>query len=205
MLNLQNKGTGMNIKTVTLKFAFLLSMSLAACSGSENEGRAREEKATAPQNKENRVSPSLTTSADITGNLVTVQYGSPKVKGREIWGALVPFGEVWRTGANEATTITFTEDVLIDGQLLKKDTYSFFTIPEASQWTAIFNLEEKQWGAFKYDAGEDALRINVEPYTTDSAYENMYFGIEKSAKGGIILFAWDSLGWRIPFENAPKE
>jgi hypothetical protein len=195
----------MHMKSMISGFIFLLSWGIMACTGGEQEGNEREQPSTAPQNKENRVSPSLTATADIDGNLVSVQYGSPRVKGRVIWGALVPFGEVWRTGANEATTITFTEDVLIEGQLLKKDTYSFFTIPEETAWTLIFNLEEKQWGAFKYDANEDALRINVQPYATDSAFENMYFGIEKSGKGGIIHFAWDSLGWNIPFENAPKE
>ena len=205
MLNLQNKGTGMKNKNMAAVLIILLGLRLTACTSGEKEGRAREENPTAPQNKENRVSPSLTATSDVDGNVVTIQYGSPKVKGREIWGGLVPYGEVWRTGANEATTISFTEDVLIDGQLLKKDTYSFFTIPEAQQWTAIFNLEEKQWGAFKYDSNEDALKITVQPYATDSAFENMYFGIEKSGKGGIIHFAWDSLGWDIPFENAPKE
>ncbi|MFZ1825314.1 MAG: DUF2911 domain-containing protein, partial [Chitinophagales bacterium] len=93
------------------------------------------------ETKENRVSPAETATATIGNNVVTINYGSPRVKDRTIWGELVPYNEVWRAGANEATTISFTQDVMINGQLLKKDTYAFFAIPTATDWTIIFNLD----------------------------------------------------------------
>ena len=85
------------------------------------------------------------------------------MKGRPIWGQLVPYGQVWRSGANEATTITFDQPVMVEGQPLAAGTYSLFTIPTEKQWTMIFNKTAKQWGAFKYDDKQDALRVTVTP------------------------------------------
>jgi hypothetical protein len=95
---------------------------------------------------------------------VTIDYHRPSVKGRAIWGALVPYGKVWRTGANEATMISFSDDVTIDGKPLPKGTYSLHTIPGPSEWTIIFNKVAKQWGSFTYKAEEDALRVTAKPH-----------------------------------------
>lgn len=180
---------------------------LAACS---NNGGERETTNTNPKQeeaKENRVSPAETAQATIGSNVVTINYGSPRVKGRTIWGELVPYGEVWRTGANEATTITFTQDVLINGQLLKKDTYAFFTIPGADTWTLIFNLNEKQWGAFKYSETEDALRVNISPAATEELFENLLFTItpDSGNNGGTIQLAWEKVKVEFSFTNAPGQ
>lgn len=98
---------------------------------------------------------------------VDINYGSPSVRERKIWGELVPYGKVWRAGANEATTVSFSKDVKVEGKDLKAGKYSFFTIPGEKEWTIIFNKIPNQWGAYKYTDKEDALRIKVKPgYST---------------------------------------
>lgn len=182
------------------------SLLFSACGNSSQEA-IKEKRKEEMTNKENRVSPPATASATIGQNVVTINYSAPSVKGRQIWGALVPFGEVWRTGANEATTITFTQDVTIQGQSLAKDTYSFFTIPGAEEWTLIFNFNETQWGSFKYDPAEDALRVQVKPVPTETLTENMAFTITPDATGtgGTIRLNWEKLQVECAFVNVPEK
>ena len=94
---------------------------------------------------------------------ISISYHRPNVKGRKIWGELVPYGEVWRTGANNATLIEFSNDVTVNGQVLKKGKYSLHTLPTAANWTIIFNKVADQWGSFTYDAKEDVLRVEATP------------------------------------------
>lgn len=94
---------------------------------------------------------------------ITVDYSRPAVKGRTIWGGLVPYDKVWRTGANEATQISFSDDVTINGQPLPKGAYSLHTIPGKDSWTLIFNKTAKQWGSFNYKEADDALRVTAKP------------------------------------------
>jgi hypothetical protein len=94
---------------------------------------------------------------------ITIDYSRPGVKGRTIWGGLVPYDQIWRTGANAATTIEFSDDVLINGQKLAKGKYALFTIPGRDQWTVVFNKQGEQWGAFNHDAAQDALRVTAKP------------------------------------------
>jgi len=94
---------------------------------------------------------------------ITVDYSRPAVKGRAIWGGLVPYDKVWRTGANEATQISFSDDVTINGHALPKGTYSLHTIPGKDSWIIIFNKTAKQWGSFNYKEADDALRVTVKP------------------------------------------
>lgn len=96
---------------------------------------------------------------------MTIIYSRPGVKGRKVFGGLVPYGEVWRTGANEATKISFSDDVTIDGKPLPKGTYSLHTIPGEHEWTIIFNKVADQWGSFTYKQSEDALRVMAKPHT----------------------------------------
>ncbi|HEX7150674.1 MAG TPA: DUF2911 domain-containing protein [Thermoanaerobaculia bacterium] len=110
-----------------------------------------------------RPSPSTTITQTVGITDVTVKYSRPGVKGRAIWGALVPYDKVWRTGANEATIITFSDDVSIEGQKLPKGTYSLHTVPGQSQWAVIFNKVANQWGSYSYDPAQDAVRVNVTP------------------------------------------
>jgi hypothetical protein len=135
------------------------------------------------------------TAGTAGGAGVVIEYGRPNVKGRAIWGALVPWGQVWRTGANEATTIAFDRDVTIDGQKLAAGTYALFTIPTEKSWTVIFNKTAQQWGAFKYDASQDALRVTIEP-----AAAEMVESLEFSIQGDKVVMRWEKL--RIEFRVA---
>ena len=116
------------------------------------------------QNKKPRISPPDTVTGMIGKANITIAYSSPSVKNREIWGALVKYDSVWRAGANEATTFETDKDVKVESQLLPAGKYAFFVIPKKEgKWIAIFNKVAKQWGAFKYDATQDQLRVNVKP------------------------------------------
>src|SRR6516164_8178310 len=95
--------------------------------------------------------------------IVTIDYHRPLVGGREIFGKTVPYGKVWRAGANENTTITFSDDVSVEGKPLPAGTYGLHMIPDKEQWTIIFSKNSTSWGSFSYDEKEDALRVNVKP------------------------------------------
>lgn len=110
-----------------------------------------------------RVSPMATASQIVGVSEVSVVYSRPAVAGRTVWGELVPYDEVWRTGANEATRITFSDDVRIDGEPLPAGSYALFTVPGEESWHVIFNRDAEQWGAFRHDPARDALRIEVKP------------------------------------------
>jgi hypothetical protein len=128
---------------------------------------------------------------------VTIDYHRPGAKGRRIWGALVPYGKVWRTGANEATTIAFSDDVTIDGKPLPKGTYSLHTIPGQKEWTLIFNKVAKQWGSFSYKQEEDALRVNVKPHAAPPT-EWMEFTVPSvSSDNATVELRWAKLA--VPF------
>jgi len=131
---------------------------------------------------------------EMTGTIgdaeVTVNYGSPSVKGRTIWGDLEAYDEVWRTGANEATTVTFSEDVMVEGNKLPAGTYGLFTIPrEDADWTVIFSNVTESWGTGDYDEAKDALRIDVSPTWVDEASETMEFMVD----GNNLVLRWDKL------------
>lgn len=129
---------------------------------------------------------------------VTINYSRPGVKGRTIWGELVPYDKVWRTGANEATSITFSTDVKVNGQLLAAGTYSFHTIPTKSDWTVIFNKKADQWGSYSYDEKEDALRVQVKAQPHEFT-EWMEFSLPDIAVDkATVALDWEKL--RVPFE-----
>lgn len=117
---------------------------------------------------------------------INIDYGAPSVRGRKIYGDLVPFGKVWRTGANETTSIEFDNNVKIEGQSLAKGKYALFTIPGESEWTIIFNKTWKDWGAYKYKEEDDVLRVKVKPSET-AATEQMTFTVDN----GAVHLSWD--------------
>lgn len=144
-----------------------------------------------------RVSPKSSLFQAVGLTDVTINYNRPGVKGRQIWGALVPYGQVWRTGANEATTIEFSEDVWINGNKLTKGLYSLHTIPGQSQWVVIFNSVAQQWGSYSYDAAKDALRIQVTPEAAEHR-EWMSFEIpEMTTDTAKIVLRWEKIA--VPF------
>ncbi len=146
-------------------------------------------------NDEARPSPNAAVSQTIGTTDVTVTYGRPSARDRAIFGdslaaerPLVPYGAVWRTGANEATTITFSDDVTVEGQPLAAGTYALFTIPGEDEWTVIFNKEAAQWGAYEYDMSQDALRVTVDATEGEEA-EMMTFSFDEvtDTMGELVL------------------
>ena len=133
---------------------------------------------------------------------IEIKYGSPGVKGRQIWGGLVPYGEVWRAGANYATSIYFSYPVIIHGTTLDSGSYAFFLIPrENDSWTAIFNKVSKQWGAFSYEQAEDALRLEVQARKSPRKHEHLTYSISQTGfKFGSILLNWEYMEVEVVFE-----
>jgi hypothetical protein len=144
-----------------------------------------------------RVSQKATVMQTVGLTDVTIMYCRPGVKERVIWGGLVPYDQVWRTGANEATTITFSQAVKIDGKPLPAGTYSIHTIPGRTSWTVIFNKAAEQWGSYEYDSAKDALRIHVEP-KPGMHQEWMTFSFpEVLHDAATVELAWEKV--RLPF------
>ena len=117
-----------------------------------------------------RVSPNATVSQVIGITTVTVDYFRPGVKDRVIWGELVPYDEIWRTGANRATTVSFDTEVMITGKKVDKGTYSLFTIPSVNEWTVILNSNAELWGTMGYKEEEDVLRVDLDQLTMTIAF-----------------------------------
>ncbi len=148
-----------------------------------------------------RVSPKASCGYTIGLTDVNITYGAPAVKDREIWGALVPYGEVWRAGANEATTVEFSTDVNMEGQTLKAGKYALFFIPGEKEWTVIFNNVWDQWGAYKYDESQDAIRFTVEPKMNESMQERLTYSItDMKADMGYIKLAWEKMRLYLRFK-----
>ena len=124
-------------------------------------------------------SPQATATGKIGAANVKIVYSQPSARGRQIMGGLVPYGEVWRTGANEATTIEFDKPVKIEGKDLAAGKYALFTIPGENEWTVIINKDVKQWGAFKYKQEDDVLRVSVKPTKTSAPVETFNIAVGK--------------------------
>jgi hypothetical protein len=158
---------------------------------------------------------------------VSITYSRPGVKGRKIWGdppaaaasgtatlddararpadaVIVPYGHVWRTGANEATLFKVTDDVLINGQPLAAGSYSLHTIPGRDEWTIIFNRDDGQWGSFTYDEKKDALRVKAKPQTAAESQEWLAFQIEPTSENAArVNIRWEKL--TVPFTVEVKD
>ncbi len=123
---------------------------------------------------------------------IGIKYGSPKVRGRNIWGEVEEYGQIWRAGANKATTISFSEDVSIHGNKLSKGIYALFVIPEKDkEWTIIFNKEYDQWGAFGYKEEEDALRISVGPRFVNHVEDLTFDIVANGFESAKVSLAWE--------------
>ena len=133
---------------------------------------------------------------------ITVNYHRPLANGRQIWGKVVPYGQVWRAGANENTTITFTDPVTIEGQPLDKGTYGLHMIPGENQWTLIFSKNSKDWGSFTYKQQEDALRVNVKPQTAEAYNALTYDFDDVKPDSTVVTMRWDKVA--VPFKVEVK-
>ncbi len=146
-----------------------------------------------PPSRTLRVSPFASVSQTIGTSEVSITYHRPGVKGREIWNKLVPFGQVWRAGANNATMFNFSEDVQIAGSTLKAGRYEFFVLPNADTWTVIFNSATDQWGAFSYDSTKNVTTFTIKPEA--SAHEEwLSYGFsELTANSAKVTLRWEKI------------
>jgi len=129
---------------------------------------------------------------------ITIHYHRPLVNDRKVWDGLVPYGKVWRAGANENTTVTFSDPVMIEGKALDKGTYGLHMIPTADQWTIIFSKNSTSWGAFTYDEKEDALRVTVKPKASDMHNALTYDFDELQKDSAVVELEWEKLA--VPFK-----
>jgi len=135
---------------------------------------------------------------------ITINYHRPLVNGRKIWGGLVPYGKVWRAGANENTTIEFSDPVSIEGQPLAKGTYGLHMIPNPDSWTVIFSKTNTGWGSYSYKQDEDALRVNVKPKPLAESKESLEFDFEDlKPDSTAVTLKWEKLG--VPFTVSIKD
>jgi len=138
-------------------------------------------------------SPAAVATGTINGATITINYSSPSVKGRVIWGELVPFNTIWRAGANAATTLETDKDLTIEGSKLPAGKYSFFVIPSEKECVLIFNKVAKMSGTSKYDQKEDQLRVTVKQKPSENIAESLVYNINKNS----IVLSWEK--WNIPF------
>jgi tetratricopeptide (TPR) repeat protein len=129
---------------------------------------------------------------------VIINYHRPLVNGRKIWGGLVPYGQVWRAGANENTTIEFSSPVTIEGKPLAKGTYGLHMIPGANEWTVIFSKNSTSWGSFTYDQAEDALRVTVKPQPAELHEALAYDFDDPKPDASLVTLRWEKLA--VPFK-----
>lgn len=178
---------------IGLKFSLLLLLIIPLLASAQEAIKARP-------------SPLAIASARYKDSYLKITYSQPHKKERLIFGGIVPYGQVWRTGANEATEITITRDILINNTPLKAGTYSLFTIPEKDSWTIIINSDLGLWGAYNYNAKMDVLRFKVSSQLLQGAvYEPFTISIDQKNDKAEIILAWDSVQVRIPVQfNEPK-
>src|SRR5216117_1939062 len=135
---------------------------------------------------------------------ITVKYHRPLVNGRKIWGGLVPYGKFWRAGANENTTIEFSDPVSVEGKPLAKGVYGLHMIPNPDSWTVIFSKTNTAWGSYSYKQDEDALRVNVKPKPRAEQKEALEFEFEDlKPDSTAVTLKWEKLG--VPFNVSIKD
>jgi hypothetical protein len=138
-------------------------------------------------------SPAATAACDLGGGkTIKTAYSSPRMKGRKIYGGLVPFGEVWRTGANDATTFVNSADVVVGGKTVPAGSYTIFTVPSADKWTLIINKKTGEWGIpYKYESDELA-RVDMKVSKLSSPVENFTIAYDKSGSGCTLRMDWET-------------
>jgi DUF2911 family protein len=200
----------------SLLYTLLLSIGLifTGCSGSSTNEESSEatdqemaehptEEAPASTEKKKPASPKAQAMAMVGNNHIHIEYSSPSVRGRVIWGGLVPYGKVWSTGAHKATSINFPEAVTINGNELAAGKYGFFTIPGEETWTVILNKVWDMHLADDYQEAEDVLRFEVTPEKLAETQEALKYSVEsKGDNTGTISVAWENL--KISFEVTNK-
>ena len=146
--------------------------------------------------KKERPSPLRADSISINSSLLKVEYSSPAVKSRTIWGELVPYNQMWRTGANDASTFSTSGTIKIAGQPIDSGKYAIFTVPGKESWLVIFNEHWNQWGTYNYDSTLDVARIKITPRTNAKFSERMEFYFQDDS----LKFQWEKLAFSLALE-----
>jgi hypothetical protein len=174
-------------ETMPKRIAFTTVLILFATAAFAQMGESK------PKSSEGRPSPAASTTCDLGGGkTLETKYSSPRMKGRKIYGDLVPFGEVWRTGANEATTFVPSADVVVGGTTVPAGSYTLFTVPTAGKWTLIINKKTKEWGIpYTYEKDELA-RVDMNVSKLPSPVEDFTISYEKSGGGCTMQIDWET-------------
>jgi len=177
--------------------SILLAALLSASSPLLSARQAQEDKLEFPQ-----ASPAASVTQKIGLTDVAIEYSRPSVRGRKIFGGLVPYGEVWRTGANTATKVTFGGDVKVEGTAVPAGSYALYTIPGESEWTVILSKVTGQWGSYQYDEKNDLLRAKVKPTALKDPVETMSLSVEdvRDDKAEIVM-AWEKTRVAVKIET----
>jgi len=158
---------------------------------------------TVAQAQAQRKSPHETAKATIDGATITVEYGRPSMKGRKIMGELVPYGKVWRTGADEATTLTTDKELQIGGTIVPAGKYTLYTLPGQTDWQLIVNKQTGQWGT-EYDQKQDLGRVPLKKTATSAPVEQLTISVDKNpAGGGLLRIAWENTALTAPITVRP--
>lgn len=158
----------------------VLSSSFMSCVGEQRE----------------RPSPLRSDSTTFNSGIVKIEYSSPAVNEREIWGELIPYGRMWRTGANDASYISTSIPIKVNGVALDSGAYAIFTIPDEDRWEVILNEKWNQWGTYQYDSTLNVAQFVVKPYKTKEFSERMKFYFENDS----LKFQWENLGFSLGLE-----
>jgi DUF2911 family protein len=149
--------------------------------------------ASAQMDKSKRPSPPAKATCSLPdGKSITVDYSSPRAKGRKIFGGLVPYGEVWRAGANEATTFVTTADLMVGGSHVPAGNYTMFAIPNKDKWTLIISKKTGEWGIPYPGADQDFVRVDMKASATSAPVENFTIAFDKTASGCTLRMEWET-------------
>lgn len=191
----------MSIKQISV---LVFSLLIISCSSNKTEEKGHDHDGHAhhqhgqTEGEAKPKSPRMAAMANIGDNHVHIDYSAPSVRGRQIYGGLVAFGDVWVTGAHSATSISFSKDILLEGQLIPQGKYALFTIPGEEDWVVIINSNWEQHLADDYEAKEDIIRIALKPEILDTPVEQLLFEVKETEKGkGTIRFRWSDRGFSL--------
>jgi hypothetical protein len=149
--------------------------------------------ASCQSDKSKRPSPPATTSCALPdGKTITVDYSSPRAKGRKVFGDLVPYGQVWRAGANEATSFVTTTDLRVGGKDVPAGDYTIFTVPEQNKWTLVISKKTGEWGTAYPGPAEDLVRVDMKASKTSAPVENFTIAFDKGASGCTLRMEWET-------------
>jgi hypothetical protein len=189
-----------------LIYTLALGLLIVSCQNKKGGNGGHEhhqpEKASTEQSDNSKKSIPQEAHGNVGDTHITIKYHSPAVRERVIWGGLVPYGEVWVTGAHSATNIEFSKAIQVEETTIPKGKYAFFTIPGQERWTLILNKNWEQHLADNYDQAEDVIRIEVTPETEMPLTERLTYTIEDKGEGsGAIRMSWEKLSISLPFKT----